>query len=66
MFHYPLYSDNATEPRTPLQGPRSLEGLLGRYGVDIAFNGHAHIYQRNVKPFAGGLITYVTGGGGGR
>lgn len=66
VFHHPLYADNATEPSdTHLQGPRSLEGLLGRHGVAIAFNGHAHIYQRNVKPHAGGLITYVSGGGGG-
>ena len=29
------------------RAPDSLEGLLSRYNVDIAFNGHAHIYQRN-------------------
>jgi hypothetical protein len=32
--------------------------------VTIAFNGHAHIYQRNTAP-PGGVISYVTGGGGG-
>ena len=47
-----------------LHGPDSLEGLLSRYGVDIAFNGHAHIYERNNANGAGGLISYVTGGGG--
>ena len=48
FFHYPIYSDNATRASDPyLQGPDSLEGLLSRYGVDLAFNGHAHTYQRN-------------------
>jgi hypothetical protein len=64
VFHYPIYSDNTSETSdTYLQGPTSLQGLLGRYGVDLAFNGHAHIYQRN-RPNADGLVTYVTGGGG--
>jgi chitodextrinase len=65
FFHYPLYSDMSTEPsNTLLQGADSLEGLLSRYGVNLAFAGHGHIYQRNVKPHAGSLVTYVTGGGG--
>ncbi len=65
FLHYPLYSDNTTEPADAfLRGPQSLEGLLSSYGVDIAFSGHAHIYQRNTKPNAGSLITYLTGGGG--
>jgi hypothetical protein len=65
FFHHPLYADNVSEGSDPfLRGPDSLEGLLGRYGVAIAFSGHAHIYQRNVKPHPGSLITYVTGGGG--
>jgi Calcineurin-like phosphoesterase len=64
FFHYPLYVANATEPSDPyLQGANSLEGLLGRYGVDLAFNGHAHVYERN-KAAPGGLVSYVTGGGG--
>jgi hypothetical protein len=66
FFHYPLYSDQAHEHSDPfLQGTNSLEGLLSRYGVDIAFTGHAHIYQRNLRNGANGLINYVTGGGGG-
>jgi hypothetical protein len=65
VFHYPLYSDNASETSdTFLQGATSLEGLLSRYGVDIAFNGHAHIYERNRKANSNSLISYVTGGGG--
>ena len=45
--------------------PSHLEGLLGRYGVDIVFNGHAHIYQRNRASATGMPVSYVTGGGGG-
>jgi len=66
FFHYPLYSANATEPSdTYLQGANSLEGLLGANGVAVAFNGHAHIYERN-RAAAGGVISYVTGGAGGK
>jgi hypothetical protein len=64
VFHYPLHSDQASQPSDPyLDGPRHLEGLLSRYHVAIAFNGHAHIYQRNTAP-PGGIVSYVTGGGG--
>jgi hypothetical protein len=65
FFHYPLYSDQSSQSSNLfLQGAGSLEGLLGRNGVDIAFNGHGHVYQRNLKPHPGGLVSYVTGGGG--
>ena len=50
FFHYPLYSDQPDENSdTFLQGNTSLEGLLASNGVNIAFNGHAHIYQRNSR-----------------
>ncbi len=66
FFHYPMYSSNGTEVSDPwLRGPNSLEGLLARNGVAIGFSGHAHNYTRNAKP-DGGLVTYVTGGGGAR
>ena len=73
FFHYPLRSDSATEgsdtylqndPNTP-SSIDTLEGLLANNGVDLAFNGHAHIYQRNIAP-PGGVTSYVTGGGGAR
>jgi hypothetical protein len=65
IFHYPLYSDQSSQNSDAyLQGTGSLEGLLSRNGVDLAFNGHAHVYQRNLKPNAGSLVSYVTGGGG--
>jgi hypothetical protein len=71
FFHYPLRSDDATEPSdTYLQNnpntptaTSTLEGLLRNNGVNLVFNGHAHIYQRNVAP-PGGVTSYVTGGGG--
>lgn len=65
FFHYPLYSDNNTQPSdTYLEGPSGLEGLLAQNGVQIVFNGHAHIYERNSASASGMPITYVTGGGG--
>ncbi|GAA1815123.1 metallophosphoesterase [Agromyces neolithicus] len=63
--HFPFYSDSGSElSDTYLQGPNSLEGLLGSNGVDLVFNGHAHIYQRNLRSAPGMPATYVTGGGG--
>ena len=61
FFHYPLRSDSATEGNdTYLQDDpdnpssiASLEGLLANNGVDLAFNGHAHLYQRNIAPPGG-------------
>lgn len=64
VFHFPVYSDDVAQlSDTWLQGSDSLEGLLHQYGVDVAFDGHAHIYERNL-PTSVGLINYVTGGGG--
>lgn len=71
VFHFPLRSDNATQASDPyLQNtsaiPNSLEALLSANAVTMAFNGHTHIYQRNVPTGPGQLISYVTGGGGGK
>ena len=64
IFHYPLYSDNPNEAASPyLLGSSGLEGLLKQHNVDIAFTGHAHIYERNL-PSADGIFNYITGGGG--
>jgi hypothetical protein len=65
VFHYPLQSDNATQPSDPyLQ--QDLEPMLAASGVQIAFNGHAHTYQRfTPNPGSTNIISYVTGGGGG-
>ena len=66
FFHYPLYSDSASQGSdTYLDGPNSLEGLLANNNVDIVFNGHAHQYERNLPQIPGKpLVDYVSGGGG--
>jgi hypothetical protein len=66
FFHYPVHSDSGSQSSdTYLAGQFALEGLLASGGVQIAFNGHAHIYERNLPQIAGSpLVTYVTGGGG--
>lgn len=71
VFHFPLRVDNATQPSDPyLQNtsavPNSLEALLAANGVAMAFNGHAHLYQRNAPTGPGQLVSYTTGGGGGK
>ena len=67
FFHFPLHADNPTESSdTYLQGPDSLEGLLASNGVQMVFNGHAHLYERNTPSAPGMPVSYVTGGGGGK
>jgi hypothetical protein len=69
FFHFPLYSDDPAEPgdayldNTPGRSG-SLEKLLHDHGVQLAFAGHAHDYQRDIA-VPGGVTSYVTGGGGG-
>jgi len=64
FFHFPLYSDQKAESSdTFLQGSKSLQGLLAKNHVNIAFNGHAHIYERNAPTGPGTFPSYVTGGG---
>jgi hypothetical protein len=60
-FHHPLYSDGVKHgPALELRV--LLEPILIRYGVDVVFSGHDHVYER-LKPQSG--ITYfVTGAGG--
>ena len=65
FVHFPLYADNSSETSDPyLHGRGHLEELLGDHGVDIVFNGHAHIYERNARSARGMPVSYVTGGGG--
>ncbi len=73
VWHFPLRSDNSSQTTDTLldntsSNPNSLEALLAANGVQLAFNGHAHTYQR-ITPANyqqnGELVNYVTGGGGG-
>ena len=65
VWHYPLYTDdNNIQPDTYIQGSGSLEGLLHQYGVNLAFMGHTHTYERNIASPVG-LPSYINGGGGG-
>ena len=68
FFHYPLYTNNGSQVSDPYLdntpgSTGSLEKLLHDNGVNLVFNGHAHIYERNVAT-PGGVTNYVTGGGG--
>ena len=66
FFHYPLQSLSITQP-SDVYEQRDLEPLLAANGVSIAFNGHAHTYQRFSIPTSTStqITNYVTGGGGG-
>ncbi len=66
FFHYPLHADSSGQGTdTYLDGPTGLEGLLANNNVQIAFNGHAHQYERNYPQIPGKpLVTYVDGNGG--
>src|SRR5215212_3011450 len=65
FWHYPLYSDaSGTSADTYLQGGAgTLQGLLDTNNVAMAFNGHAHGYQR-FQADSAGLVPYVIGTGG--
>ena len=68
FFHFPLYTNNSTEVSDPYLdntpgSTGSLEQLLNSNGVQLVFNGHAHIYERNIAT-PGGVTNYVSGGGG--
>jgi hypothetical protein len=66
VAHFPMYSDSNTEGTDPyLHGPGSLAQLLSQNGVQMVFNGHAHLYERNTQQPGESFVSYVTGGGGG-
>jgi hypothetical protein len=64
-FHEPPFSSDHSN----LVARLVLSPVLERYGVDVVFNGHAHLYERTVpiRMYAPGGpgILYVTEGGGG-
>jgi 3',5'-cyclic AMP phosphodiesterase CpdA len=60
-FHHPLYSDGGRHG-SEVDLRVILEPLLVRYGVNVVFSGHDHIYERT-KPQKG--ITYFVNGSSG-
>jgi hypothetical protein len=57
-FHHPLYTTAARGPEVELR--KVLEPMFVKYGVDVVFSGHEHIYER-IAPQKG--IQYFTAGG---
>jgi 3',5'-cyclic AMP phosphodiesterase CpdA len=62
IFHHPIYSDGRRHGSN-VELRVVLEPLLVRHGVQVAFSGHEHIYERT-KPQKG--ITYFVSGAGGQ
>jgi 3',5'-cyclic AMP phosphodiesterase CpdA len=60
-FHHPLYSDGRTHG-SEVELRVVLEPLFVKYGVQIVFSGHDHVYER-VKPQKG--IQYFVSGAAG-
>jgi hypothetical protein len=61
-FHHPLYG-NAGRHGSAVDLRVLLEPLLVRYGIDVVFSGHDHVYER-LKPQKG--IHYFVAGSGGK
>ena len=51
FFHHPLYSSGATHGSADLQR-QLIEPVLMKHGVNVAFMGHEHFYER-IKPQKG-------------
>lgn len=60
-FHHPLYSSGRTHG-SDVQLRAILEPLFVKYGVNVVFSGHDHIYER-IKPQKG-IAYFVCGSGG--
>jgi predicted phosphodiesterase len=61
FFHHPLYSDGRFHgPDLDLRA--QLEPLFERYGVNVVFSGHEHVYER-IKP-QHGVDYFVLGNAG--
>ena len=57
-FHHPLYSSASHGPTIELRN--ALEPLFVKYGVDVVFAGHEHVYER-IYPQKG-IYYFVEGG----
>ena len=60
-FHHPLYSDGGRHG-SDVELRVTLEPLFVKYGVNVVFSGHDHIYER-IQPQKG--ITYFVNGSSG-
>jgi 3',5'-cyclic AMP phosphodiesterase CpdA len=60
-FHHPLYSDG-TRHGSNVELRVLLEPRLVKYGIDVVFSGHEHIYQRT--PPQKGITYFVEGSSG--
>jgi predicted phosphodiesterase len=60
-FHHPLYS-NASRHGSSVDLRLLLEPILVKYGVDVVFSGHDHVYER-IKPQKG-IYYFVSGAAG--
>ena len=58
FFHHPIYTSATRGPVIELR--TALEPIFLKYGVDVVFTGHEHLYER-LKPQKG--IEYLTVGG---
>lgn len=61
VFHHPIYS-SGSKHGSNIKLRKTLEPIFVRYGVQVAFSGHDHIYERT-KPQQG-IQYFVTGAGG--
>jgi len=61
FFHHPIYSDGGRHG-SDVQLRVVLEPLLVKYGVNVVFAGHDHVYER-LKPQKG-IAYFVSGAGG--
>jgi predicted MPP superfamily phosphohydrolase len=60
-FHHPLYS-NASRHGSSVDLRLVLEPVLVKYGVNVVFSGHDHVYER-IKPQKG-IYYFVSGAAG--
>jgi predicted MPP superfamily phosphohydrolase len=60
-FHHPLYSDGRTHG-SEVEVRVMFEPLFVKYGVNVVFSGHDHIYER-IKPQKG-IVYFVSGAAG--
>jgi len=60
-FHHPLYSTGRYALSSILRR-RELEPIFIRNGLDVAFSGHEHLYERLVPQ--GGVVYFISGAAG--